>query len=436
MRHQVALLAVLCVGFTPIEPCLAQTPRQQQEPNQASSWSFDIAGELRERFESANDPVFGLATPAQNDYLLHRAVLSGEIRHGEDIRALVEVVSGLTSGWAGSPPPTQNDPLDLLQAYIEKSLPMAGGQLSLRAGRQELKLGASRLVSIRESPNIRRAFDGVRGAWTRAEGQSVSAFFVRPVQPEGGIFDDRSSSQLRFWGVYATARVRAFEGLGIDAYYLGLDRSDAVFAQGEAHELRHTVGLRAFGEHEGWDWNIEGAWQWGSFGESRIRAWTVSVDAGFEISGVPMSPRIGLKADAISGDRDPHDRTLGTFNPLFPKLPYFSEANLATPANLLDVQPNVRLALTPRLSATVSWNGLWKHQQADAYYAPPLSPVPGTSMTQSRDIGWQASMLIEWQATPDVELAATYVSFEPRSVIEQADGRAGSFFAAWVQWTF
>ena len=436
MRHQVALLAVLCVGFTPIEPCLAQTPGQQQEPNQASSWSFDIAGELRERFESSNDPVFGLATPAQNDYLLHRAVLSGEIRHGEDIRALVEVVSGLTSGWAGSPPPTQNDPLDLLQAYIEKSLPMAGGQLSLRAGRQELKLGASRLVSIRENPNIRRAFDGVRGTWTRAEGKSVSAFFVRPVQPEGGIFDDRSSSQLRFWGVYATAPVLRSRAWASTRTIWG-----SIVRMPSSHKVRRAScdirsGLRAFGEHEGWDWNIEGAWQWGSFGESRIRAWTVSVDAGFEISGVPMSPRIGLKADAISGDRDLHDRTLGTFNPLFPKLPYFSEANLATPANLLDVQPNVRLALTPRLSATVSWNGLWKHQQADAYYAPPLSPVPGTSMTQSRDIGWQASMLIEWQATPDVELAATYVSFEPRSVIEQADGRAGSFFAAWVQWTF
>jgi hypothetical protein len=418
------------------EPSRAQPVVPQHSTEAESSWSFDIGGQLRERFESSRNPVFGLSAPAQNDYLLHRAVLSVDVRHSDRLRGFVELVGGFTSGWAGSPPPTQDDPLDLLQGYIEPSISLGSGSLAIRAGRQELSLGASRLVSVRESPNIRRAFDGVRATWTRGEDRTASAFFVRPVFPEDGVFDDRSSSDQRFWGLYATWPIPAFEGLGIDAYYLGLDRADAVFAQGEARELRHTVGVRAFGERGGWDWNVEAAWQWGSFGESCIRAWTVSVDAGFEFSDLPLSPRIGLKADAISGDRDPHDRELGTFNPLFPRLPYFSEANLATPANLLDVQPNVHLALTNRVGVSVSWNGLWKHEEADAFYAPPLMPVDGTSMTQSRDIGWQASTAIEWQVTEQVEFNATYVSFEPRSVIREAQGRAGSFFGAWIQWTF
>jgi Alginate export len=159
-------------------------------------------------------------------------------------------------------------------------------------------------------------------------------------------------------------------------------------------------------------------------------------DAGYELPDVPMSPRLGLKADAISGDGNPFDRQLGTFNPLFPRLPYFSEANLATPANLLDLQPNLRLSLTERLRASVSWNGLWKHAKADAYYAPPLTPVDGTAFSKSRDIGWQASTQIEWQATRQLQLAATYVSFEPGAVVRQAHGCAGSFFGAWVQWSF
>jgi hypothetical protein len=58
-------------------------------------------------------------------------------------------------------------------------------------------------------------------------------------------------------------------------------------------------------------------------------------------------------------------------------------------ANLLDLQPNLRLLLTERLTANVSWNGLWKHAQADAYYAPPLMPVAGTAASKSRDIGWR-----------------------------------------------
>ena len=314
------------------------------EPNA----SVTVGGELRERFESTRNAGFGLSSPAHNDYLLHRASVFADLRRGDKLRGLVEVVAGFASGWKGSPPPTQDDPLDLLQAYAEPSIPLASGMLALRAGRQELSLGSSRLVSIRESPNIRRAFDGVRTTWTRGEGRSLDAFLVLPVSPEDGIFDDASAADRQFWGVYATRPAGRF--LAIDAYYLGLDQADAVFAQGQARERRNTVGVRAFGERDAWDWNVEGAWQWGSFGDSSIRAWTISVDAGFELSNVRLSPRLGLKVDAISGDRDIHDGTLGTFNPLFPKLPYFSEANLATPANLFDVQPSVRLTLSDRVS--------------------------------------------------------------------------------------
>lgn len=391
VRNTCALLVALSIVSLTIEPCRAQAVAQPDEGASEQTWSFDIGGKLRERFESANNPVFGLSPPTQSDYLLHRAILSGEAQRGNDLRMFIEVTSGLTSGWDGSPQPTQDDPLDVLQAFAEKSLPLSSGHLFVRAGRQELTFGSARLVSVRDGPNIRRAFDGVRASWTRGEDRSVTAFFVRPVSPEDGAFDDRSSSDQRFWGLYATWPAPGFEGLGIDTYYLGLDRADAVFAQGEARELRHTIGVRAFGERAMWDWNIEAAWQWGSFGDANIRAWTVSVDAGFELAALPLTPRIGLKLDAISGDRNLHDRRLGTFNPLFPKLPYFSDANLATPANLLDAQPNVRLSLTDRLSATVSWDVLWKHEAADAFYAPPLSPVDGTSLTQSREIGWQAS---------------------------------------------
>ena len=126
-------------------------------------------------------------------------------------------------------------------------------------------------------------------------------------------------------------------------------------------ELRHTIGARLFGNLERFDLNLEGAWQWGSFGSQRIRAWTLSADIGYSLQSLPGSPRLGLKADAISGDHDPSDRTLGTFNPLFPRLPYFSEANIATPANLLDIQPSISFTLPRDVTATLSWNGLRKY---------------------------------------------------------------------------
>jgi hypothetical protein len=431
----IVVVGIVVVFVAPLVQ--AQDDAQRERIDDAtSSWALDLGGQLRERFESSQNPVFGLSAPAQNDYLLHRVAVFGDLRKGDRFRAQVEIVGGFTSGWAGSPPPTQDDPLDVLQAYAETSLPLSSGQLLVRAGRQELTLGSSRLVSVRESPNIRRAFDGIRATWVLSKDTRVDAFMVRPVFPDDEIFDDRSSSEQSFWGMYATSTAPALGGSGMDAYYLGLRREDATFAQGQGRELRHSVGMRVFGERNDWDWNFEGVWQWGSFVATNIRAWTLSSDAGYTFTNLRFSPRLGLKTDAISGDRNPLDGTLGTFNPLFPKLPYFSEANLATPANLLDIQPNVTLSLTNRLSLNVSWNALWKYANADAFYSPPLSAVEGTSNTHATDIGRQLSTGVEWNVSDNVSLNATYVKFEPRSVTRQASGREGSFFAASIQLTF
>lgn len=410
-------LLLLCVAS------MVTTSRANDRP-----WSVEASGELRERFESVNHPVFGLAAPLQDDYFLHRAMLAGSIRYGANWTAVTKLVSGQVSSSITSSSPTQDNSLDFVEAYVAKSSVTLNGRVQMRLGRQELAFGSARLVSVRESPNFRRSFDGVNAIWMNDAGLTASAFFVRPVSPERGVLDDRSSEDQRFWGLYAT-----WLRLGLDVYYLGIDRADAIFAQGIARETRHTIGARSFGERAGWDWNIEAAAQWGSFGDASIRAWTLSVETGFSFSRLPLSPRIGLKADIISGDNDARDGRLGTFNPLFPKLPYFSEANIATPANLRDVQPSLGLTLTEDISMSVSWNRLWKDEKRDAFYQPLLAPVSGTSLTYSRNIGSQASIVISWQATHQLEVAATYVAFEPHTVIQQAGGYSGDFFAMWVR---
>src|SRR5262245_31045676 len=100
------------------EPSAAQS----RTPEGGSAPSFAFGGELRERLESWNHEAFGLSDePASDDYLLHRATLFVGMRRSDELRGFVELVSGFTSDWEGEPPPTQDDPLDLLQAYVEPS---------------------------------------------------------------------------------------------------------------------------------------------------------------------------------------------------------------------------------------------------------------------------------------------------------------------------
>jgi Alginate export len=379
-----------------------------------------FSGQVRERYESSFRPGFGLLKPGRDDYLLSRGYLFAEASAGDHVTLASEWVSGGVSGARGSLPATQEDPLDILQLYAEGVFGSAGGQLRFRGGRQPLTLGAARLVSTRDNTNVRRAFDGLRVTWTRGRSQ-VDGFHLEPVSPHDGEFDDRPDPGHRFWGLYWTLDRASPRHSGFDVYYLGLRASGS-----RGNERRHTVGARSFGVAGSRDWNVEAAGQWGELGDSRIRAWTLSWDAGYTFSSLQFSPRVGLKADLISGDNDPGDGKWGTFNPLFPKLSYFSDANVTTPANLIDVQPTWSLSLAKGLRLSGSWNVLWRYSREDAFYLPPMKPVT-IDESAGRYLGQQWSTAIEWQPLSHLTFAASGVAFRPGSALLKAGGASGHF---------
>ena len=184
--------------------------------------------------------------------------------------------------------------------------------------------GSSRLVSVREGPNVRQSFDGVRlaldaGVWR------VDGFAVRPVETNEGVFDDSSDSERLLWGLYAVAPLPVFPGGKVDLYFLKFDRQEAEFSQGAADEQRSSAGIRVWNRGQPLDYNFEFVFQWGSFGSGDIRAWMVSSDTGYTFRNLPLRPRIGLKADIASGDSNPNDRDLQTFNAMFFKGEYLIE---------------------------------------------------------------------------------------------------------------
>ena len=94
-------------------------------------------------------------------------------------------------------------------------------RLTVRGGRQEISFGSSRLVSVRESPNVRRSFDGAR-AFVAGDGFRIDAFAVHPVELREDIFDDRSDEQIALWGAYGTITGPLPKGQSLDIYVLSL----------------------------------------------------------------------------------------------------------------------------------------------------------------------------------------------------------------------
>ncbi|MGH7993585.1 MAG: alginate export family protein, partial [Limisphaerales bacterium] len=278
------------------------------------SWYLTLGGELRERFEGNYDPNFGIGGVGSDSYLLQRITLLTDMHLGERVRFFVEGVSGLMEGESQPAPPVQQDPIDLQFAFLDVIPYLTDDErLTLRAGRFGMNFGAGRLVATRAAANILFRFDGFEVIYTRPLWETT-AFLMQPAKDSGGFNGEDHSTT--FWGLYVTHWFDAPNRSGIDLYYLGIANEDATYASGTGDEHRHSLGAREFGEWNHWDWDAEQVLQVGTFGSESILAWTAAINSGYTWN-VPWQPRLGLKTGVVSGDHNPNDGHLGTFDALY-----------------------------------------------------------------------------------------------------------------------
>lgn len=402
---------------------------------------FTWGGEARTRFESFSRRGFGLAGTERDDYVLQRVFLHGDV-HVEDFRAHAELVSASAFGEDVEKPPTQAGETDVHQAFVEPRF----GDFTLRAGRTQLALGSSRLVGLRDGTNVRLAFDGVRATW-RSGGAQLDALALRPVIQGDDAFDDASSASEALWGLYGTwtlargdeSALARDAALTFDAYWLVREREDARFESGAGRELRHTFGVRVAGVHAGWDHDTEAVFQLGTFAaparDEDIAAWTLATHTGYTFVRAPWSPRVGLKLDYASGDRDADDAELGTFDPLYPRNPYFSEAGLFAPYNFFDVHPS--LTLTPRAGVEIAfaYDAFFRADTHDAVFSGSRIAIPGDVSTRHH-VGDTLELRASWRATHTVSFELAWVHLFAGDVVRDAGGRDTDFAALWAVWSF
>lgn len=409
--------------------------------NADGSAFVSLGGEIRERYEYFDHPAWGSEPTDFNGYFLQRYMLHADLHLGEKVRAFVQLKSGLEGGLEGGrnggPRPTDKDELDLHQAFVDFRFSLNPRvTATLRAGRQELAFGSQRLVSVRESPNIRQSFDGARlmvqtGVWR------LDLFATKPVETDPDRFDDQAIEGRAFWGAYAVAPLPLLPGGNIDLYYFGLSRNDARFDQGTGDEVRHSVGARIWGEKDAWDYNAEFVYQFGRFGGADIRAWTAASDTGYTFAALPWQPRLGLKADFASGDRDPLNPELGTFNALFPKGGYFAETSLIGPANIIDLHPSLDLHLAKSLTLTIDWDYFWRASDEDGLYGNAINLVRSGRASRARSIGSQLQALLHWQVNRHASLTFAYAHFFPGRFLEETGASMDvNYVSAWLQYRF
>lgn len=391
---------------------------------------LSLGGEARLRIDSIDAPRFGLDGEKADTFALARLLLSGDLHMGSAVRVYGELGLHRDLGKRDAPAAIDRDGVDAQVLFVDVA-PVNGWRV--RLGRQELQLNPTqRFIAVREAPNVRQSFDGARITHA-ARRLKLDAFYLQPVAISPGAFDDAHNRGQRFYGLYATTKLSRQRTL--DVYALGLERDGVRFGTVIGAERRASLGARLAGTQGAVDYEVEGVLQGGRFAGQRIRAFAASAGGGYTLDR-PWKPRLGLRLDLGSGDKDATDGRLQTFNPMFPKGGYFNETGLMSWGNLVALRSS--LGATPRrdVSLEASYTVHRRWTSADAIYLQPLVPLAAAGVDGAKDAADIVQADGSWQASRNLKLQAQLVHASAGSAVRALGGRSVDLAVLYVQLRF
>jgi hypothetical protein len=313
------------------------------------------------------------------DFVLQRTWLSFDFQVLEQLRAVVSVMDVRT--WGDQPMGNDAAETFLREGYIEGQK-LFDQPLSIKVGRTLVpSLGDTRLfMSLDPWANMPRLWDAVQVTY-EPEGWWLYGFAsnLREAQvqtPRGDENDD-------YWmsGVYASNRMVAKHEL--DAYLFWRHLSDDTqftaeprFGNGNfarpGDRKDFTAGARLKGSllDELIGYTAEGVYQWGDQAGDPIRAWAAAstLSSTFGVAGTKVK-LLGEYAFA-SGDQDPNDGVVETFDPLFPFAHFYhGHMDLILWKNLHAASAQLTVWPVKWLSLHADGHVFWLDKRQDAWYA-------------------------------------------------------------------
>ena len=398
------------------------SPLQHVNLASGGGWWLAVAGQARWRGESWTGYNFGApATADPNDaYSLGRFFLSLDLHAGNALRVLVEGKSSLASDrtLVGGRRTSDEDALDLHQGYAEVTIPGTGAAtVQLRAGRQELILGRERLVSQSDWSNARRTFDGVTGRLA-VGGWSVVGIGAAPVLVQSYAFNRRDPHTL-LYGAYAS-NPKVASHVGLDLYWLGLERDSVTINGTTGRERRQTFGTRLFGAAGavGADYEADLTWQVGTVGAASIGAWQGATLVGYTLAGVPAA-RFYVGVDYASGDATPGGR-VGTFNELFGTAHrYHGYMDVNGGQNLLDLSAGASLKWRGVTAVALDAHHFDRASRSDAFYSATLAVTRAAGSGLAGHLGDELDLTCRYPAGRHMLLMAGVSRYFPGAFVRQ-----------------
>ncbi|MCA1901284.1 MAG: alginate export family protein [Candidatus Hydrogenedens sp.] len=351
-----------------------------------------------------------------------------------------------------------SDDIELFQAYIQAK-DFGINDLTFTVGRQAIDLGSGWLVGSDPGPNVFTglSFDAIRLQYEK-ESWMLDVFY-------GKLFESMSSfnhDDIDFWSTYFTWK-NIWEGTNIDFYYfllrdntnsevtrddfileaiegvLGRDNSDTTYI--------HTIGLRFYGSHEDWDYEMETAYQWGEgsafgnlfvpiggiYGDDDI-SWSLPAghfEVGYTLSKIKWSPRVYLGGCYYDAD-DNRDVSFmdwflnldvssasPSFNRLFSAYREENFIDISGMTNFWQVYSGVSVNPTEKVEVSFELSYLQTISPFDSPYSfslgsyefYPLGYLSFFTQENPKDLGWQTLLTLSYAYNEDLNFETGWSHF-------------------------
>lgn len=327
---------------------------------------ISFGGELREQFQSYDNINFGDVPPTYSDadatQLWQRVLLHTNIELGSHWRFFVQLNSTLRL-FNDNPvvPEIDENQLSLHQAFAELKVK----NWNFRLGHQEMYFGNHRVITVREGPNTRQAFDGLVVKRKFRNG-TIDFFAVSKVISKQYVFDDESMHD-GLYGVYGTQYFKDHR-FGLDYYLIDFQSKAIKYNFQSGFEDRNTCGVRFFSNLKTVNFEFEGAYQTGKFNDLDINAYNLVADVNVTV--LPSKKGvIGFAANVTSGDKSNTDDELNTYNLLYAKPAYGLAAPIGA-TNMISFYPYIKINPVQKLSVLAQIFFLARNSDQEGTYSP------------------------------------------------------------------
>lgn len=328
--------------------------------------TISFGGELREQGQYYHNMNFGdvpVTTGKPGTWqLLHRAMVHTHIQIGR--KGTVFAQLGSTFRFFNpnpAVPEIDENHLSMHQLFGEYRL---AARWKIHVGRQELGYGSHRLITFREGPNTRLAFDAAIIRHESAK-RKIDVFTMSPVISVKGVFDDRSYKDV-LTGFYATEKLLPHV-LIVDYYALNFQSERRKYNYTAGNDNRYIAGVRAVSAARTLNYEIELTYQFGRFGNQAVNAYSVCADLSYAVP--EKKAVIGIAGNYASGDKSNNDGRLNTYNALFSKPPYGLTAGIGA-ANIVTGNPYLKLTANKRSSLYAGAYFMRRQSADDGMYTP------------------------------------------------------------------